>query len=146
MVSYSTDKRLAANVKTITAQRALEIIQMNHRGEKPVSLEEETENTLPQQPVDLVEQNSLTRFDRSKRRKKNNKHNGRKGQNGENKTAQTEAAAAPAGEQRAERNNRRNGNRSNNGNRPRREQKSDETGKGNGKQATGANQAEAKQQ
>lgn len=146
MVSYSTDKRLAANVKTITAQRALEIIQMNHRGEKPVSLEEETENTLPQQPVDLVEQNSLTRFDRSKRRKKNNKHNGRKGQNGENKAAQTEAAAAPAGEQRAERNNRRNGNRSNNGNRPRREQKSDETGNGNGKQATGANQAEAKQQ
>ena len=148
LVSYSTDKRLAANVKTITAQRAMEIIQMNHRGEKPVSLEEEAESAMPQQPVDLVEQNSLTRFDRSKRRKKNNKHNGRKNgeakaqpaETGSNATAETsdrtprnEAKPQPTeaggNGERPERNNRRNGNRQNN--RPRRERKPDEGRKDN---------------
>ena len=70
MVSYSTDKRLAANLKTITAQRAMEIIQMNHRGEKPLTLEPESGQAPVSHHVDLVEQDSLTRFDRSKRRKK----------------------------------------------------------------------------
>ena len=70
-VSYSTDKRMAVNVTTISAERAFEVLNMNKRGEKPLKLNDETEVT-PSKPIDLAEQESLTRFDKSKR--KGNKH------------------------------------------------------------------------
>jgi cell fate regulator YaaT (PSP1 superfamily) len=70
-VSYSTDKRMAANVTTISAERAFEIINMNKRGEKPLTLNDAAE-VKPTAPIDLAEQDSLTRFDKSKR--KGNKH------------------------------------------------------------------------
>ena len=41
IVTYSTDKNIAANLETITAERAKEVIEMNRRGEKPVSLQED---------------------------------------------------------------------------------------------------------
>lgn len=68
MVTYSTDKRLAANLATISRDRAFEVIQLNKQGEKPLSLEE-TGATESARPVDLLEQESLTRFDKSKRKK-----------------------------------------------------------------------------
>ena len=70
-VSYSTDKRMAANVTTISAERAFEVLNMNKRGEKPLTLNDTTE-VAPTAPIDLAEQESLTRFDKSKR--KGNKH------------------------------------------------------------------------
>ena len=70
-VSYSTDKRMAANVTTISAERAFEVLNMNKRGEKPLTLNDTTE-VAPTTPIDLAEQESLTRFDTSKR--KGNKH------------------------------------------------------------------------
>ena len=66
-VSYSTDKRMAANVTTITAERAFEIHNLNKKGEKPLSLVEETD-AIPTGPIDLAEQDSLTRFDKNKRK------------------------------------------------------------------------------
>ena len=69
-VTYSTDKNLAANLVTISTRRAFDIIQMNKEGIKPEKLSEsEAEETTSS---DLLEQNSLTRFDQS--RKKKNKH------------------------------------------------------------------------
>ena len=79
MITYSTDKRMAANLVTIPASRAHEIIQMNKQGEKPLALDETT-GEEPARPVDLVEQEDLHRFDKSKRRKNSNK---RKNQSGE---------------------------------------------------------------
>ena len=38
MVTYSSDRRMAANLTTITAERAMAVIAMNKEGEKPVSL------------------------------------------------------------------------------------------------------------
>lgn len=80
LISYSTDKHLAANIVTITSQRANEIIQMNQNGEKPETLHEDPTTTQKPQIVDLAEQDSLTRFDKSKRKKKKNKRNERKPQ------------------------------------------------------------------
>ena len=40
MITYSTDKNIPANLETITAKRAKEIIEMNKRGERPFSLQE----------------------------------------------------------------------------------------------------------
>ena len=76
MVTYSTDKRLAANVVTIHTDRAFEVIQMNRRGEKPLALDE----TAPKahvRPIDLAEQDDLTRFDKAKRRRGGKRRGGR---------------------------------------------------------------------
>lgn len=63
-VSYSTDKNFAANLVTISGKRAFEVIGMNRRGVKPDSLLEEESKPAPQKPTDLLEQESLTRFDK----------------------------------------------------------------------------------
>ena len=65
LVTYSTDRRLAANLVTITAQRAREIIAMNRAGEKPEALSE-TEQAETKTHVDLAEQDDLTRFDKAR--------------------------------------------------------------------------------
>lgn len=66
LVTYSSDKRMGANLVTITAKRAQEIIEMNKQGEKPINLTEESE-AQPKRHVDLAEQDELTRFDKVKR-------------------------------------------------------------------------------
>jgi cell fate regulator YaaT (PSP1 superfamily) len=68
-VTYSTDKRNASNLVTISAERANAIIEMNKRGEKPVSLEEGGRKE-PERPVDLATQEDLNRFDKKKHKKK----------------------------------------------------------------------------
>jgi cell fate regulator YaaT (PSP1 superfamily) len=75
-ITYSTDKIFAANLITIPAKRVFDIINMNKRGEKPISLEA---NEKPQPPKrdshDILGQESLTRFDNqvSKKKKKKKK-------------------------------------------------------------------------
>ena len=75
MVTYSTDKRMAANLCTISAQRALEVIEMNKKGEKPLSLTEESQQRGPERPIDLLAGESITRFDKAKKKKKKNRQN-----------------------------------------------------------------------
>jgi outer membrane biosynthesis protein TonB len=70
LVTYSTDKRLAANLETITAQRAKEVIEMNRRGEKPESLHPSDHAKEQQGPVDLLADGDIHRFDKSKKKKK----------------------------------------------------------------------------
>lgn len=88
LVSYSTDKHLAANIVTVTSQRAKEIIQLNQQGEKPDSLSDNATAGQKNGIVDLAEQDSLTRFDKSKRKKKK-KRNERKPKNADVTTART---------------------------------------------------------
>lgn len=71
MITYSTDKRLAANLETITAERAKEIIEMNRRGEKPISLlEDDKKAQTNNRVVDLLEGDDISRFDKAKKKKK----------------------------------------------------------------------------
>ena len=80
LITYSSDKNFLANAETITSRRAFEIINMNKRGEKPESLADNNGSNVPQRPIDLVEQESLTRFDKRKstnnrkKKKKSNNH------------------------------------------------------------------------
>ena len=69
LITYSTDKHLAANLEVISAQRAHEIIMMNRRGEKPLSLLEDNKSKAPNKPKDLLE-DDINRFDKAKRKKK----------------------------------------------------------------------------
>ena len=73
LVTYSTDKGVAANLETISAEHAREIIEMNKRGEKPLSLTEESQQRGPERPIDLLAGESITRFDKAKKKKKKNR-------------------------------------------------------------------------
>lgn len=70
MVTYSTDKGVAANLETITAERAKNIIEMNKQGEKPLSLTEDGSEKDRKAHNDLLANADISRFDRSKRKKK----------------------------------------------------------------------------
>lgn len=70
IVTYSTDKKMPANLETITARRALDIIDMNKRGEKPLSLLEDGSVKQQDKPIDLLANESLTRFDKNKKKRK----------------------------------------------------------------------------
>ena len=76
-IIYSTDKSFLANEVTISARRAFEVINMNRRGEKPEKLNDNGMHE-PARPKDILEQESVTRFDKSKNSKnrKNKKKNG----------------------------------------------------------------------
>lgn len=79
LVTYSTDKRMAANTVTISADRAKEVIDMNKNGEKPLSLLADGTVTTSNKPHDLLEGESITRFDKSKRRRRGGRqHNERR--------------------------------------------------------------------
>lgn len=75
-VTYSSDKSVPANLVTISGRRAFEVIGLNKRGIKPDSLQAEEHRTEPPKPVDLVEQESLTRFDRSRKAKNGSNNEG----------------------------------------------------------------------
>ena len=83
-ITYSTDKNIPANLVTISGKRAFEIIGMNKRGTKPESLIEEARQVEPKKPIDLLEQESLTRFDRSRKGKNGGENNGGGNGNGGN--------------------------------------------------------------
>ena len=105
-ITYSTDKSIPANLVTISGRRAFEVIGLNKRGIKPESLLEETHRTEPKKPVNLLEQESLTRFDRNRKNKNggdgnNGNGNGNNGGNRNKKKKKTPNNRPQGGEQSA---------------------------------------------
>lgn len=71
-LTYSTSKDVIANLVTIDADRVFEIIALNKRGIKPDELVREgSQEPVRKEFEDVVGQDSLTRFDKT--RKKNNR-------------------------------------------------------------------------
>ena len=99
-MSYSTSPNFAANLVTISAQRAKEVIALNKRGMKPDILDVKADADNKPARVDyenVVGQDSLTRFDSQKKRsggKSNHKKNGNN--NGNNRPQLTKPGQAPA--------------------------------------------------
>ena len=75
LVTYSTDKLLAANLVTIDADRVFEIIAMNKAGEKPLTLMREADVKPKEKGAfgDILGDDDLTRFDNKKKKRKNKK-------------------------------------------------------------------------
>lgn len=98
-ITYSTDKSFLANEVTISARRAFEVLNMNKRGEKPLKLNEETITKESDKPKDLLEQESVTRFDKSKnsRNKKKKNKNETRGENNISKNNGRTNPGKPAG-------------------------------------------------
>ena len=80
-LSYSTDKVFAANVETITPARALEIIAMNRKGQKPASLDENAVRTDSRIENDILTDGDLSRFDKKKKKKKHHRPGGQRPEN-----------------------------------------------------------------
>ena len=76
LISYSTSPNFGANVVTITAQRARDVIALNSKGKKPDQLadvvEIEANAVAPVIYESGVGQDSLTRFDTNKKRPNTN--------------------------------------------------------------------------
>ena len=108
-VTYSTDKSIPANLVTIPASRAFEIISLNRQGIKVDSLDNDSDKKGSKPTyVDLVEQESLTRFDNSKKRKKNRNKDNHNQQNRDRQ--QSEGNGNKEGGQRKKNNGNHNGN------------------------------------
>ncbi|MDO4756650.1 MAG: regulatory iron-sulfur-containing complex subunit RicT, partial [Parabacteroides sp.] len=75
-ITYSTDKVIGANLVTISAGRAFEIINLNKKGIKPDSLLDEGRQQQPKRDAqDILGQDSVTRFDGTLRKKKKKRNN-----------------------------------------------------------------------
>ena len=133
LITYSTDKNLASNLETISAERAWEIIKMNKAGEKPLSLIENGKAKPAPKSSDLLAEADLSRFDKAKKKKKNNnrQNNRKRNAQGDNRQqADNRTENKQQGENRQDENrqqgdnrpNRQQNNRRRNNNRPRPQQ------------------------
>ncbi|MBD5267378.1 MAG: hypothetical protein HDS41_04215 [Bacteroides sp.] len=131
-ITYSSDKSVPANLVTIPVERAFEVISMNKRGEKPekLGLENGDKKSERKEFVDLVGQDSLTRFDKAKKKKKRTQGNNNGGgqprpqrQQG-SEPQQRQRPQGDAGNNNRQRPPRQGGdNRPNNNNRQRRDRR-----------------------
>lgn len=101
LITYSSDKSIPANLTTINAERAFEIIAMNKNGEKPTSLLAEAEQGQEKKPfADLLDQDNISRFDNKKKKKKRSKSkSGQPKSDGQSVGDDTDDTARDAGEQ-----------------------------------------------
>lgn len=77
LITYSTDKKILVNEKTIDARRAFDIINMNRAGKKPQSLVEDGKE-IEKPSLDLLDQGDINRFDnKDNSDKENTKKNDR---------------------------------------------------------------------
>ena len=74
-ITYSTDRNLAVNLVIITPQRALEVIQMNRKGEKPFSLLCDLEIKEEKRDSKDILDDNISRFDKLKKKRKKKKSN-----------------------------------------------------------------------
>ena len=101
LVTYSTDKSLAANLVTIDADRVFEIIAMNKAGEKPLTLMRETDVKPKEKAAfgDILGDDDLTRFDNKKKKRKNKKKPKSEGAGTQPQEKQAQQAPKPQQEQ-----------------------------------------------
>ncbi len=93
-ITYSTDKSFAANLVTISAERAFEVIAMNREGSKPETLQPD-KGTVPREKKafgDILGDDDLTRFDKKKKKRSRGKTNRSESSNNEQK-ASSEASS-----------------------------------------------------
>ena len=145
-ITYSTDKNIPANLVTISADRAFEVIAMNKAGEKPLQLMPDgTPDKKEKKYNDILDQDNLNRFDNKKKKKRRKpdaqggsrnaqdtpkegnenrpKPEKKQRQQDHDNRSQQDNKPAGNGQERPERQNNSKGNRhDNNGNRPRRQQ------------------------
>jgi cell fate regulator YaaT (PSP1 superfamily) len=93
-ITYSTEKNFLVNPVSISGKRAFEIIGMNRKGIKPDNLLEDTNQQMqPKTQIDLLEQESLTRFDKRRPNDERNTHKKKKRLHASNDSERNEKPA-----------------------------------------------------
>lgn len=69
-MTYSTDRHAPVNLVTLSAHRVAEVIALNKQGEKVETLVTDTAAEAKTDFIDLVGQDNINRFDKSRKRKK----------------------------------------------------------------------------
>jgi cell fate regulator YaaT (PSP1 superfamily) len=77
-ITYSTDRNQPVNIITISVQRALDIIQMNRKGEKPLSMLHDMEIKEEKRDSKDILDDNISRFDKAKKKRKKKKSNSKK--------------------------------------------------------------------
>lgn len=79
-ITYSTDSHRPMNLQTISAKMARDIIEMNCRGEKPISLggKQSSSELIEIDYQNVVGQDDLTRFDKKKNNRNRNNNERRR--------------------------------------------------------------------
>ncbi len=105
LMTYSTDKFNASNLVTIPKERVFEIIAMNKKGQKPLRLiadgDDKTRNEKTFAGGDILENQSITRFDDDRKNQTNKKRKPRRrrpDQSQGNKNRQDERPTGKSGE------------------------------------------------
>ena len=112
-ITYSTDRNVAANLVTIAAERAFEVIALNKNGVRPDKLNPDKD--LHQAEIkafgDIIGQDSISRFDKKKKKKNRNKNRNKPGgpENRESHEPKTGGDNANGGKPRTNGGTRRNG-------------------------------------
>lgn len=76
-MTYSTDKNVAANLEVLTAERVFEVMALNKNGVKPDKLNLDSDERQREMKMfgDIIEQESVTRFDKVKKKKNKSRNN-----------------------------------------------------------------------
>ncbi|MBQ7041324.1 MAG: hypothetical protein IJN66_01260 [Muribaculaceae bacterium] len=125
-LTYSTDKSIPANLVTIDANRAFEIIAMNKQGEKPLKLQRDGDEKPKENKEfgDIIGQDSVTRFDKNKKKKRKNDNGSRDNKNPQGPTRQHQRSDN-------QNNNKRRDKNRNNGQQYRQRNNENKTGNSN---------------
>ena len=114
-MTFSSSKESMSNLVTIPVWRVKEILAANRNGEKVESIAGDSAPAKSEEPTYRTEEDSITRFDKSKKRKKRrqpksqSKHEGRAEQNSEDAESQPAEQKTEGGTERREhRHNNRN--------------------------------------
>ena len=114
-MTFSSSKESMSNLVTIPIWRVKEILAANRNGEKVESIAGDSAPAKSEEPTYRTEEDSITRFDKSKKRKKRrqpksqSKHEGRAEQNSEDAESQPAEQKTEGGTERREhRHNNRN--------------------------------------
>ena len=129
-LTYSTDKRIPANLVVLTADRVREVMEMNRNGEKPERILADSQRKGEERKAfgDILGQDAINRFDKKKKKKGKNKNKGPKASQdtavenvaaSEKQPKQDNAAEKPQERQRGNRHGHRNGGRERNNHRER---------------------------
>ena len=97
MMTFSSSKESMSNVVTIPVWRVKEILAANRNGEKVESIAGDSAPAKNEEPTYRTEEDSITRFDKSKKRKKkrNNKPAQGRSPKGQQEGAEPQSEQAP---------------------------------------------------
>ncbi len=101
LMTYSTDKFNASNLVTISKDRVFEIIAMNKRGQKPPRMVSDVDDKVQNEKTftggDILEDQSITRFDEERKKQTNKKRKPRRRHPGQTPGNRYRGGERPAG-------------------------------------------------